>query len=167
MRPRWFSPAIGPIYDALEAQQAGRMVPSNYLRTLERHRVRLPSDTDINEAAPITLSAGAVGAVVVSVAPGPTYLAWITGVAMGVPVLADFDVILWQVRVDRTPLPGFDSIRGPFSTFLAPRPIWIPLFPDQRLEIVATNLKGQDIPNVTAAIIGHQFPADPDLEETP
>lgn len=138
-------------------------VQSSYARTLMAHLAPLPWDKVFEEASPVTLAANAVQQEVVRWPRGGTdnhaMLALVRGVAMSPASLADWDNIVWQVLVDDSAVPGYDRIIGPFGVFVYPKPVLIPLLPDQIVKIVASNLTAVAIPLVTAAVEGHYFPA--------
>lgn len=148
--------------------QGTGVVPSSYARTFMAHLAPLPWDKVFEEASPVTLGASAVQQEVVRWPRNGTdnsaLLALVRGVAMGPANLADWDNIVWQVLVDDSALPGYDRIIGPFGVFVYPKPVLIPLLPDQIIKIVATNLTAVAIPLVTAAVEGHYFPALTDQE---
>lgn len=162
--PIGWSPVIGTIYGA-NGQNGGAALPpesvrSQYDRTIQNHLMQSPWDHEFHVAQPITLLASAVKQEVVSFTPGSVRCGIVRGVAMGVAVLADFDNIRWAIEVDGTAQPGFDNIRGPFGVFIYPKPMLIPLNPDQLVRIVATNLTALAIPLVTGYLMGTHFPVD-------
>lgn len=164
--PIGWSPVIGTIY----AQQqnggsgGGALIPENgrsqFERTIIAHMMQSPWDNEFHVAQPVTLAALAIKQEVVSFSPGPVRCGIVRGVAMGVAVLADFDNIRWAIEVDGTSQPGFDNIIGPFGVFIYPKPVLIPLNPDQVCRIVATNLSALAIPLATGYLMGTHFPVD-------
>lgn len=161
--PIGWSPVIGTIFGTngsggvAAPPENGR---SQYERTILAHMMQSPWDNEFHVAAPVTLAASAVKQAVVSFSPGPVRCGIVRGVAMGVAVLADFDNIRWAIEVDGTSQPGFDNIIGPFGVFVYPKPVLMPLNPDQVCRIVATNLTALAIPLVTAYLMGTHFPVD-------
>ena len=158
-----WSPVIGLIY----APNGGNGVEipsestrSEYDRTILAHMMQSPWDHEFHVAQPVTLAASAVKQEVVSFSPGSTRCGIVRGVAMGVAVLADFDNIRWAIQIDGTAVPGFDNIIGPFGVFVYPKPVLMPLNPDQVCQIVATNLTALAIPLVTGYLMGTHFPVD-------
>lgn len=166
MSTAW-SPVIGPII-LPNGQPAGLQLGllsreqsrSQYDRTILAHLMQSPWDDEFHQAEPVILAASAVNQRVTQFTNLSSECAVVRGVAMGVALLADFDNIRWAVRVDGTPRPGFDNIRGPFGVFVYPKPVLIPLYPDQTVEIVATNLTAVAIADVTAYLMGTHFPVD-------
>lgn len=163
--PIGWSPVIGPIFAANGQQNGGVAAPpenqrSQFDRTILAHLMQSPWDHEFHVAQPITLLASAVKQAVVSFSPGPVRCGIVRGVAMGVAVLADFDNIRWAIEVDGTSQPGFDNIIGPFGVFVYPKPVLMPLNPDQVCRIVATNLTALAIPLVTGYLMGTHFPVD-------
>lgn len=159
--PIGWSPVIGTIYG--QNGSAGlppESIRSEYDRTILAHMMQSPWDDEFHVAQPVTLAASAVKQEVVSFTPGSVRCGLVRGVAMGVAVLADFDNIRWAIEVDGTARPGFDNIRGPFGVFIYPKPMLIPLNPDQLVRIVATNLTALAIPQVTGYLMGTHFPVD-------
>lgn len=162
--PIGWSPVIGTIFGA-NGNGGGVALPpestrSEFDRTILAHMMQSPWDHEFHVAKPITLLASAVKQEVVSFSPGPVRCGIVRGVAMGVAVLADFDNIRWAIEVDGTSQPGFDNIIGPFGVFVYPKPVLMPLNPDQVCRIVATNLTALAIPLVTAYLMGTHFPVD-------
>lgn len=166
MATAW-SPVIGPII-LPNGQPAGLQLGllsraqqrSQYDRSILAHLMQSPWDHEFHQADPVLLLASAVNQRVTSFTTPAAECGITRGVAMGVALLADFDNIRWAVRVDGTPLPGFDNIRGPFGVFVYPKPVLIPLYPDQTIEIVASNLTAVAIADVTAYLMGTHFPAE-------
>lgn len=161
--PIGWSPVIGTIYGANGQNGAGlppESVRSEYDRTIQNHLMQSPWDHEFHVAQPVTLAASAVKQEVVSFTPGPVRCGIVRGVAMGVAVLADFDNIRWAIEIDGTSQPGFDNIIGPFGVFIYPKPVLMPLNPDQLVRIVATNLTALAIPLVTGYLMGTHFPVD-------
>lgn len=162
--PIGWSPVIGTIYGANGGAEGAALAPesvrSEFDRTIERHMMQSPWDHEFHVAQPVTLAASAVKQAVVSFSPGSVRCGLVRGVAMGVAVLADFDNIRWAIEVDGTSQPGFDNIIGPFGVFIYPKPVLIPLNPDQVCRIVATNLTALPILLVTGYLMGTHFPVD-------
>jgi hypothetical protein len=161
-----WSPVIGDIYLRSNGGANGNGVTpagmSQFDRTILRHLNQLPWDHEFHVAEPVTLLASAVNQRVVDFSPDGMRCGIVRGVAMGVAVFADFDNIRWGIRVDGMFWPGFENIQGPFGVFVYPKPILIPLLPDQTVDVVATNLTAVDIPFVTAYLMGTHFPVDLD-----
>lgn len=142
-----------PFLDGLSPQ-------SDFDRSILRHLNQMPGDHEFHVAEPQTLAASASQQRICSFTPTGGRLGITRGVAMGVASLADFDNIRWAIRVDGMSWPGFDNIIGPFGVFVYPKPILIPLYPDQTIEVVASNLTALAIPLVTAYLMGTHFPSD-------
>jgi hypothetical protein len=154
---------------AAASRQSG--VLSSYARTFLAHLAPLPWDKVFEEASPVTLAASAVQQEVVRWPRNGTdnsaMLALVRGVAMGPASPTDWDNIVWQVLVDGAAVPGYDRIIGPFGVFVYPKPVLIPLLPDQVVSIVASNLTAAPIALVTAAVEGNYFPAILDQPASP
>jgi hypothetical protein len=161
--PIAWSPVIGSLFapNGMTSEVSNpESVRSEYDRTILAHMMQSPWDHEFHVAAPVTLAASAVKQQVVSFSPGSVRCGIVRGVAMGVAVLADFDNIRWAIEVDGTSQPGFDNIIGPFGVFIYPKPVLMPLNPDQVCRIVATNLTALAIPLVTGYLMGTHFPVD-------
>lgn len=141
-------------------------VLGSYARTFMAHLAPLPWDKVFEEASPVTLAASAVQQEVVRWPRGghsnAAMLALVRGIAMGPALLTDWDNIVWQVQIDGAGVTGLDRIIGPFAVFVYPKPVLIPVLPDQVVRIVASNLTAVAIPLVTAALEGNFFPVLPD-----
>lgn len=160
-----WSPVIGDIFLSPNGGAPGAVSAapqSAYDRTILRHLNQLPWDHEFHSAGPVTLAASAVKQRVIDFSPTGMRCAIVRGVAMGVANLADFDNIRWAITVDGMSWPGFDNIVGPFGVFVYPKPILIPLYPDQEVVIVATNLTAVPIALVTGYLMGTHFPVDVD-----
>ena len=151
------------------ASRPGTGVRSSYARALLEHLAPLPWDKEFHEASPLAVLP--VGAVQTEIVRWPRFgvdntsmLALCRGVAMSPLLLADWDFIAWQIQVDGQAWPGFDRIIGPFGVFIYPKPVLIPVLPDQILRIVASNIGPNPIVLPTAAVEGHYFPAPLDSE---
>lgn len=164
-----WSPVIGPIILPDSIAQAiagpqpfldGLSPQSQYDASILKHLNQMPWDHEFHIAAPSTLIASASQQRIIDFTPSAHRLGIVRGVAMGVANLADFDNIRWAIKVDGMAWPGFDNIIGPFGVFVYPKPILIPLYPDQTVEIVASNLTALPIPLVTGYLMGTHFPAD-------
>lgn len=160
--PIGWSPVIGTIFgpngNGVTPQMGAPR--SAYDQSIITHMMQSPWDHEFHEAAPVTLAASAVRQEVVSFTPGPARCGIVRGVAMGVALLSDFDNIRWAIEIDRMAQPGFDNIIGPFGVFIYPKPVLMPLNPDQTVRIVATNLTAVAIPLVTGYLMGTHFPLD-------
>lgn len=152
---------VGAIYARAPLNGAGP-IPDGNTQAILKHLAQSPFDYEFHEAVPVTLLAGASRQEVVRFTPSGTRCGIVRGLALGVAVYADFDFIRWAVMVDDTPWPGYDSIVGPFGVFLYPKPILIPLYPNQTVKVVATNLKAPpvNIPLVTGYLMGTHFAAE-------
>lgn len=148
----------------IAASRPGTGMRSSYARTLLEHLAPLPWDKEFHEASPLPVLG--VGATQVEVVRWPRFgvdntsmLALVRGVAMSPLLLTDWDFIAWQIQVDGQAWPGFDRIIGPFGVFIYPKPVLIPILPDQVVRIVASNIGAAPIVLATAAVEGHYFPA--------
>ena len=156
-----WSPIVGPIFGPGNGQPApGEANLPTYMHSLFAHYNQQFLDAEFHEAQPVTLLANARRQEVVAFRPGAGRLGICRAVAMGVQNLADFDNIVWAITVDDSPVPGFESIRGPFGVFVYPKPVLIMLAPDQRIAIVASNLTGVAIPNATGYLMGTHWPME-------
>lgn len=163
-----WSPAIGWLY-ARPPEQCGPMPPlSTFDETLLNHLIEKPwpIGTAFNVAEPVTLAAATTPPTWQRVCffpdpPTQVRMVLVRGVAMGVANLGDFDNIVWRITIDGAPVPGYDSIRGPFGVFIYPRPVLLGAYPNQTVAVEARNLTAVAITNVTASLMGSTFPADP------
>lgn len=163
--PTLYSPVIGTLFGPSGPNGVPNGAPrSRWDTTILRHLMQSPWDHEFHVAAPITLAANAARSTVVEFGPTGLRAGIVTGVAMGVALLSDFDNIRWAILVDDQPWPGFDNIIGPFGVFVYPKPVLIPLNPDQVCRIVASNLTAVAIPLVTAYLMGRHFPVDSDAQ---
>lgn len=165
---RLYSPVIGEIF-ALNGAGAPAgaaallgfdQTRSHLDRSILAHMMQTPWDSEFHQAEPVLLAGNAASQRVTAFTTPVASCGLVRGVAMGVSLLSDFDNIRWAIRVDGTPLPGFDNIRGPFGVFVYPKPVLIPLYPDQTVEIVASNLTALPIADVTGYLMGTFFPSD-------
>lgn len=81
-------------------------------------------------------------------------------IGLALPSFVDFGNIQWQLRVNGSPVTGFDNIRGQIGNIIFPQPLSVPLFRTTRIQVVATNISATaTVLFVTARIGGDTFNA--------
>jgi hypothetical protein len=154
-----WNPVTGPIYGP-NGGNGSAVQRTGYDRTLMEHMAQSPWDAEFHVAEPVTLLASAVRQRVTDFTVQGTRLGYLKGVANMVALLTDYDNIRWSLLVNRTPVLGFDNIIGPFGVAVYPKPTMIPLYPDDTIQLVASNLTAIAIPLVTGYLMGYHFPID-------
>jgi hypothetical protein len=84
----------------------------------------------------------------------------VEGFTFGCEILADFDQVIWQLKIDGAPQQGYDFIQGPLSTFVFPKIIADPLpIRGGATVSVAAKALAQTQGNIAAALLGTYWPA--------
>lgn len=144
------------------ASRAGRAVGPSFAtdaQIIQSHLTPQITDQWFNLAQPITLAADASRSTIVSFQVPPGCLGILRAFATAVQNGADWGRIRWAITVDGNPIQGFDNVRGPLSDILYPVILVWPLYRNQLLRVVASNLTSTAISNVTAMIRGTYFRA--------
>lgn len=139
--------------------------PLTDLETAKLHETVLVGDKWFNEAAPVTLLASAVRQVVVSVRIPHGMIGILRNFATGAESGLTLDSIVFAILINGSAVLGYDSIRGPISSFLYPQTLDIFCPKNALIELVASNLTAAAIPNVTGLLRGTLFPGEPQQTE--
>ena len=142
-----------------KAMRVGVRFQPTDLHMIALHTNYSPWDYHFNEAAPITLAASATRSTVISFTIPTGMLGILDAFANGVENLAHWDLVTWQVRINRHAVPGFDNIRGPLGSILSPASVGWPLPPGALVDVVATNSGTTALANLTGYLRGRYFPA--------
>ena len=132
---------------------------ADFLTMLAHENVEL-GDNYLNEAAVVNLLASATDQVVVTYRVPQGMLGILKHFATAAENPTDMDNIRWRLRINRSPVVGFDDMIGVISTLVFPLRVNLQLFKNALVEIVASNLTAVQINNVTAMIRGTIFPPE-------
>lgn len=156
---------VAPLSAAAFFQACGMAAPAAALQVIQQHALN-PAlvHEEFNEANFITIPAGGAFTRVVAVTCPQGQLGILDAFVMAVGNFADWDALVFQIRMSQAGVIALDDIRGPMSDLVRYRPTFVPMLASQTLEIVVRNTIALPINFVTGGLVGRFFPDDLPVE---